>query len=65
MKMQQQSLIGYGGYTPEQLHAIVQRAHRERARAVGEFFSGLFKRRKSAAQEPRRAVRRLQLSAAK
>jgi hypothetical protein len=40
-----QSLKGYGGYTTEQMEAIVQRAHRERAKAIGDFLAWLFKRR--------------------
>jgi hypothetical protein len=39
--MSTQPLIGYGGYTPEQLQRIVQRAHAERAKALREFFSAL------------------------
>ena len=53
MTKQQSSLAGYGGYTPEELHVIVRRAHRERARATRELFTWLFSRRKAAAQEPR------------
>ena len=48
MTTQLNSQIGYGGYTPEDLHTIVQRAHRERAQAVRELFTRLFARRKSA-----------------
>ena len=48
--MSTQSLIGYGGYTPEQLQAIVRRAHGERARALRELSSALLAWRKTAAQ---------------
>jgi hypothetical protein len=53
MTTQQNSPIGYGDDTSEELHAIVQRAHRERAQAMREFFMWLFARRKATTEEPR------------
>jgi hypothetical protein len=53
MNTQQHSLIGYGGYTPEELHTIVQRAHRERAQALREIFTWLFTRPKTTAEVPK------------
>jgi hypothetical protein len=53
MATQQNPLIGYGGYTPEDLHAIVQRAHRERTQAMREFFAWAFSRRKATAEQPK------------
>jgi hypothetical protein len=42
----------YRGLTPEELHAVVRRAHAERAQALRAFFSGLFVPRKKAAEHP-------------
>ena len=39
--MSTQPLVGYGGYTPEELQRIVRRAHAERAKVLREFFSAL------------------------
>ena len=50
MATQQNPLVGYGGYTPAERHAIVQRAHRERTKAVREFFTWVFSRRKATAE---------------
>jgi len=38
----QQSPAGYIGLTPEQLQAIVRRAHEERKQALREFFAWVF-----------------------
>jgi hypothetical protein len=57
MPSQQNTLVGYGGYTPEELHAIVQRAHRERAQAMREFFAWLFSRRNAAGDERKQPAR--------
>ena len=48
--MSTQSLIGYGGYTPEELQVIVRRAHAERTKVVGEMFAALFAWRRKAAR---------------
>lgn len=64
MSKQQQPLVGYSGYTPEELHAIVQRAHRERTQAIDAFFSRLFARRKAAAQVAKQPAGRLRLTPA-
>ena len=53
--MSTQPLVGYGGYTPEELQAIVRRAHAERAKVVREMFAALFPRQRKAA-EPRHAA---------
>ena len=53
MSKQQSPLVGYGDYIHEDLHAIVRRAHRERAQALREFFAWLFSRRDSTAQKPK------------
>jgi hypothetical protein len=50
MTTQQNSLVGYGGYTPEELQTIVRRAHQGRAEAMREFFGWLFRRRKATAE---------------
>jgi hypothetical protein len=50
------SPVGYGGYTLHDYHAIVRRAHMERAQAMREFFTWLFARRKAVAQRPGRPV---------
>jgi hypothetical protein len=52
MTTQQNDQIGHDGYTAEELHAIVRRAHRERAQALREIVTRLFTRRKAAAEEP-------------
>ena len=44
----QQSPTGYIGLTPEQLQAIVRRAHEERKQALREFFAWVFSRRSGA-----------------
>jgi hypothetical protein len=38
-------LAGYGGLTPEAVREIIERAHRERQRALRQFFARLFRRR--------------------
>lgn len=57
MTTQQDTLIGYGGYTPEELHAIVRRAHRERARAMREFLTWVFARDKVRGDEHKQPAR--------
>ena len=47
--MSTQPLIGYGGYTPEELQAIMRRAHAERAKAMREMFAALLAWRRKAA----------------
>ncbi len=48
--MRTQPLIGYGGYTPEELQVIVRRAHAERAKAVREMWAALLAWRRRAAE---------------
>jgi hypothetical protein len=48
--MSTQSLIGYGGYTPEELQMIVRRAHAERAKALRQMFAGLLAWRRNAVE---------------
>ena len=48
--MSTQSLIGYGGYTPEELQVIVRRAHAERAKALRQMFADLLAWRPKAAE---------------
>jgi hypothetical protein len=48
--MSTHSLIGYGGYTPEELQVIVRRAHAERAKALRQMFAGLLAWRRKAAE---------------
>ena len=48
--MSTQPLIGYGGYTPEELQVIVRRAHAERAKALREMFAALLAWRRRAAE---------------
>jgi len=48
--MSTQPLIGYGGYTPEELQVIVRRAHAERTKVVREMFAALFAWRRKAAR---------------
>ena len=48
--MSTQSLVGYGGYTPEELQMIVRRAHAERAKALRQMFAGLLAWRRKAAE---------------
>ena len=48
--MSTHSLIGYGGYTPEELQVIVRRAHAERAKALREMFAALLAWRRKAAE---------------
>jgi hypothetical protein len=48
--MSTQPLVGYGGYTAEQLQGIIRRAHAERAKALREFFSALLAWRWNGAQ---------------
>ena len=48
--MRTQALVGYGGYTPEEVHAIVRRAHAERAKALRQMFAGLLAWRRKAAE---------------
>ena len=52
MSKQQNPPVSYGDYTSEELHAIVQRAHRERAQALRELIASLFARRKATAEAP-------------
>jgi hypothetical protein len=52
MSRQRNSLIGeHVDHTPEELHAIIRRAHLERTEALGQFFAGLFRRNKKNAPE--------------
>jgi hypothetical protein len=48
--MSTQPLIGYGGYTPEELQLIVRRAHAERTKVLREFVASLFAWRRKAAE---------------
>ena len=48
--MSTQRLIGYGGYTPEELQAIMRRAHAERAKALRQMFADLLAWRRKAAE---------------
>jgi len=48
--MSTQPLIGYGGYTPEELQVIVRRAHAERAKAVREMWAALLAWRRRATE---------------
>jgi hypothetical protein len=48
--MSTQPLVGYGGYTPEEMQVIVRRAHAERAKALREMFAGLLAWRRKAAE---------------
>jgi len=48
--MSTQSLIGYGGYTPEELQVIVRRAHVERAKALRQMLASLLAWRQRAAE---------------
>jgi len=48
--MSTQPLVGYGGYTPEELQMIVRRAHAERAKALRQMFAGLLAWRQKAAE---------------
>jgi len=54
MTTQQHRLVGYAALAPEELQAIVRRAHYERKQAMREFFTWLFGRRKAASEAPRR-----------
>ena len=47
--MNTEPLAGYGGYTPDELHAIIRRAHEERAKAFRQTFASLFAWRHKAA----------------
>jgi hypothetical protein len=47
--MSAETRIGYGAYTPEELHVIVRRAHIERAKALRQMFATLLARRRHAA----------------
>jgi hypothetical protein len=48
--MSTQALVGYGGYTPEEMQAIVRRAHAERAKALRQMFADLLAWRRKAAE---------------
>jgi hypothetical protein len=45
MTTQHHAPAGYVGLAPEQLQAIVRRAHEERKQALREFFAWVFRRR--------------------
>lgn len=62
MITQQKTSIGHAGLSPEELQAILRRAHQERKQAIGEFFAWLFSRR-SAIHEPPRHLAHVKLSA--
>jgi hypothetical protein len=47
--MSTQPLVGYGGYTPEEMQVIVRRAHAERGKVLREMFAGLLAWRRKAA----------------
>ena len=47
--MNTEPLAGYGGYTPDELHTIIRRAHAERAEAFRQMFVSLFAWRQKAA----------------
>ena len=47
--MNTEPLAGYGGYTPDELHTIIRRAHEERAKAFRQMFASLFAWRHKAA----------------
>ena len=57
MKTQPHSLVGYGGYTPEEMHVIVRRAHAERAEALRELFAWLFTRHNTTAEQSKQPAR--------
>ena len=48
--MSTQALVGYGGYTPEEMQVIVRRAHAERAKALRQVFAGLLAWRRNATE---------------
>ena len=48
--MSTQALVGYGGYTPDELQVIVRRAHAERAKALRQMFAGLLAWRRNAVE---------------
>jgi hypothetical protein len=47
--MNTEPLAGYGGYTPDELHTTIRRAHEERAKAFRQMFASLFAWRHQAA----------------
>ena len=47
--MNTEPLAGYGGYTPDELHTIIRRAHEERAKTFRQMFAALFAWRQKAA----------------
>ena len=61
--MSTQPLIGYGGYTPEELQVIVRRAHAERAKALREMFAALLAWRRNAAERRQAANAALKTAA--
>jgi hypothetical protein len=61
--MSTQPLIGYGGYTPEELQVIVRRAHAERAKALREMFAALLAWRRRAAERRQAADAALKTAA--
>ena len=61
--MSTQRLIGYGGYTPEELQAIMRRAHAERAKALRQMFADLLAWRRKAAERRQAANASLKAAA--
>ena len=61
--MSTQRLIGYGGYTPEELQAIMRRAHAERAKALRQMFADLLAWRRKAAERRQAANASLKTAA--
>jgi hypothetical protein len=61
--MSTQPLIGYGGYTPEELQAIVRRAHAERAKVLREFVAALLAWRRKGAERRQAADAALKTAA--
>jgi hypothetical protein len=57
MSTQPNSQVGYADYTPEEIHAIVRRAHAERAKALRELLSWLFTRHKATAEKSKQPAR--------
>ena len=55
--MSKEPLVGYGGLTPEAMHEIIGRAHRERKAALRQLFAWLFRQRTTGAHVSPHATR--------
>ena len=60
--MSTQPLIGYGGYTHEELHAIIRRAHADRAEALRQMLAALLAWRRKAVERRHAADQALEIA---